>query len=145
MSAQPFRAHVLDMFEPQDHPNDFPYPGAPPTAPYDIAGWTLAYQMGVHFERVLEGFDPGEPKFEVVKGPLRPTPARVDHDRNAVGFFLNTQVNDSFRAVNRLLAAGEEVGRLQLSFAAEGTTHPPGTFFITRKPATVPLLERFAK
>src|SRR5207244_3449494 len=29
--AQAFRAHVLDLFEPQDHPNDFPYLGAPPT------------------------------------------------------------------------------------------------------------------
>src|SRR5262249_19623315 len=29
-AAQPFRAHVMDMFEPQDHPNDFAYPGGPP-------------------------------------------------------------------------------------------------------------------
>ena len=28
-AAQPFRPHVLDMFEPQDHPNDFAYPGGP--------------------------------------------------------------------------------------------------------------------
>ena len=44
---QAFRPHVIDMFEPQDHPNVIPYPGAPPTRPYDNAGWTLAYQMGV--------------------------------------------------------------------------------------------------
>ncbi|HET7694670.1 MAG TPA: M14 metallopeptidase family protein [Vicinamibacterales bacterium] len=53
---QAFRPHVLDMFEPQDHPNVIPYPGAPPTRPYDNAGWTLAYQMGIEFDRVLEGF-----------------------------------------------------------------------------------------
>ena len=53
LSAQAFRPHVLDMFEPQDHPNDFPYPGAPPTAPYDNAGWTLAYQMDVEFDRIM--------------------------------------------------------------------------------------------
>ncbi|MDX1390550.1 MAG: peptidase, partial [Acidobacteriota bacterium] len=56
-SAQAFRPHVLDMFEPQDHPNDFQYPGAPPTPPYDNAGWTLAMQMGVEYDRILEGFD----------------------------------------------------------------------------------------
>src|SRR5690606_692633 len=39
-TAQAFRPHVLDMFEPQDHPNDFKYEGGPPTAPYDAAGWT---------------------------------------------------------------------------------------------------------
>ncbi len=37
-SAQAFRPHVLDMFEPQDHPDDIPYPGGPPTPPYDNAG-----------------------------------------------------------------------------------------------------------
>ena len=46
-TAQAFRPHVMDMFEPQDHPDIFPYPGAPPTPPYDNAGWTLAFQMGV--------------------------------------------------------------------------------------------------
>ena len=45
------------MFEPQDHPNDFAYPGGPPKPPYDNAGWTLAYQMGVQFDRILDGFD----------------------------------------------------------------------------------------
>jgi hypothetical protein len=44
---QAFRPHVMDMFEPQDHPNVIAYPGAPPTPPYDNAGWTLAFQMGV--------------------------------------------------------------------------------------------------
>ena len=52
--SQSFRAHVLDMFEPQDHPNDFPYPGGPPNRPYDTTGWTLAFQMGVHFDRYTE-------------------------------------------------------------------------------------------
>ncbi len=51
---QAFRPHILDMFEPQDHPNDFQYPGGPPIRPYDNAGYTLAYQMGVVFHRVLE-------------------------------------------------------------------------------------------
>ena len=56
-TAQAFRPHVLDMFEPQDHPDDIPYPGGPPTPPYDNAGWTLAFQMGVQFDRILDGFD----------------------------------------------------------------------------------------
>ncbi|MEQ1932875.1 MAG: hypothetical protein ABL962_03210, partial [Fimbriimonadaceae bacterium] len=51
---QAFRPHILDMFEPQDHPNDFQYPGGPPIPPYDNAGYTLAFQMGVKFDRVLE-------------------------------------------------------------------------------------------
>ena len=67
-TAQAFRPHVLDMFEPQDHPNDFAYPGGPPIPPYDSAGWTLAYQMGVKFDRVLDAFDG---PFEKVTGVAR--------------------------------------------------------------------------
>ncbi len=47
LCAQAYRPHILDMFEPQDHPNDFAYPGGPPNRPYDATGWTLAFQMGV--------------------------------------------------------------------------------------------------
>ncbi len=140
-TAQAFRAHVLDMFEPQDHPNDFPYPGASPTAPYDIAGWTLAYQMGVKFDRVLDGFDGPS---EEIKGPVPPPRGQVSGVKEAVGFFLDPRLNDSFRAVNRLLAAGEEVRRLGEPFTVQGAAYPAGTFFITRKTATAPLLEKLA-
>src|SRR5207237_5256698 len=72
--AQAFRAHVLDLFEPQDHPNDFAHPDGPPTPPYDITGWTLAYQMGVKFDRLLDGCDGS---FAEVHGPVPPPRARV--------------------------------------------------------------------
>src|SRR5262249_4451436 len=68
-AAQAFRPHVMDMFEPQDHPNDFAYPGGPPIPPYDNAGWTLAYQMGVKFDRILDGFDG---PFEKINGLIMP-------------------------------------------------------------------------
>ncbi len=54
---QAFRPHVLDMFEPQDHPNDFKFEGGPPVAPYDAAGWTLAYMMHVQFDRLQDDFN----------------------------------------------------------------------------------------
>ncbi len=73
-SAQAFRPHVLDMFEPQDHPDDIPYPGGPPTPPYDIAGWTLSYQMGVEVDRILEGFDG---PFELLSDLVDPPPGRL--------------------------------------------------------------------
>jgi hypothetical protein len=139
--AQAFRPHVLDMFEPQDHPNDFAYPGAPPTPPYDAAGYTLAYQMGVQFDRILDGFDG---PFEEIKTELPPPSARVTVGDNPAGYLLDTRLNDSFRAVNRLLKAGEEVRRLQEAFTVKGTTYPPGTFFIPRKDSTLPHLVKNA-
>src|SRR5439155_3154324 len=56
-TAQAFRPHLMDMFEPQDHPDDIPYAGAAPIPPYDAAGYTLAFQMGVRFDRILDAFD----------------------------------------------------------------------------------------
>jgi hypothetical protein len=100
MSAQAFRPHVLDMFEPQDHPNVIPYPGAPPTPPYDNAGWTLAFQMGVQFDRILEPFS--GPLEKVTEWNVRPTPGQRP---NAAGsIVLDRRQNDAYRAVNRTWA-----------------------------------------
>ncbi len=107
-SAQAFRPHVLDMFEPQDHPDDIPYPGGRPNRPYDNAGWTLAYQMGVRFDRLLEGFDG---PFEKVNG-LQTAPAGKVA-ATAGPLVLSHATNNAFIAVNRLLAAGREVMWLQ--------------------------------
>ncbi|HXG88803.1 MAG TPA: M14 metallopeptidase family protein [Vicinamibacterales bacterium] len=139
-SAQPFRPHVLDMFEPQDHPNDFQYPGGPPIAPYDNAGWTLAYQMGVKFDRVFENVDSA-----LVKLPgelIKPMPGRVTETANATGYVLSHGVNDAFIAVNRLLKAGEEVFfvRDRSWQSSDGT----GVMFITARPSTLAVLKTAA-
>jgi hypothetical protein len=141
-TAQAFRAHVLDMFEPQDHPNDFAYPGGPPIRPYDSAGYTPAFQMAVGFDRVLDGFDG---PFEPIREPeVLPPPARVRNAEDAVGFFLSHRQNDAFRAVNRLQKAGEEVRRLPQECAVGEVTYPAGTFFIPRGPSTLARLEAIA-
>jgi hypothetical protein len=142
-SAQAYRAHVLDMFEPQDHPNDFAYPGGPPIRPYDSAGYTLAFQMGLKFDRILEGFD--GPFEEIRDIAVPPPPALVAGSGDAVGFFLKAQANDAFKAVNRLQKAGEEVRRLQTSAIVGGVTYPAGTFFIPRKSSTLAIVETIAR
>jgi hypothetical protein len=101
---QAFRPHVLDMFEPQDHPNDFAYPGGPPIAPYDAAGWTLAYTMGIKFDRILDGFD--GPFQRIPYGQLQTaTPPSPNEG------WLDARSNASFTAVNDLLKAGKPVYR----------------------------------
>ena len=140
-TAQAFAPHVFDMFEPQDHPDDIAYPGAAPTPPYDNAGWTLAYQMGVQFDRILEGFDG---PFETVQGLRAPRPAgRVAN--NARAYLLSHQANDAFIAVNRLLAAGQQVFWLKQPLTANGKTYPAGTFYIHASRDTRPQLEKIAR
>jgi hypothetical protein len=138
-ASQAFRPHLLDMFEPQDHPNDFQYPGGPPIPPYDSAGWTLAYQMGLKFDRILDTFDG---PFEKVADVIKPAPGKVTDAAGAVGFVVNHRNNDAFIAVNRLLKANEDV-----SFVADRTyqsTDGTGVIFIAAKPTTKAVLDKAA-
>ncbi len=140
-AAQAFRPHVMDMFEPQDHPNDFAYPGGPPIPPYDSAGWTLAFQMGVKFDRILDGFDG---PFEKVNGLIKPAAGKVTTAPSAAGYLTSHQVNDSFVATNRLLKDNEEVYWIKQPFSAGGKTYPAGTIFIPAKPSTQAKLQKIA-
>lgn len=122
---QSFRPHILDMFEPQDHPNDFQYPGGPPTPPYDAAGWTLAFQMGVEFDRSLND----------VKGPFERLPigevialkGEVKIENAKAGFLLNAGNNHSFTAVNELLKNNITVYRTadEIKGMAKGSFYVP--------------------
>ncbi len=104
-AAQAFRAHVLDLMEPQDYPNDIPYPGGPPKAPYDNAGYTLALQMGVRFDRLLDGFDC---PCTLIPDVLR-KPSVAATLPSGGSYLISRSVNDAYLAVNRLLAAKQAV------------------------------------
>jgi hypothetical protein len=138
---QAFRPHVLDMFEPQDHPNDFEYEGGPPIPPYDNAGYTLALTMGVEFDRILEGFDG---PFQQIDGFATPMAGRVTNAQGAAGFLLSHEVNDAAVVTNRLHADDQEVYWLTAPFAASRTTYPPGTIYIPADSSTRERLEAMA-
>jgi len=103
---QAFRPHVLDMFEPQDHPNDFKYEGSAPTPPYDAAGWTLAYMMDVKFDRLLDDFS--GPFERIPFGQLLKPENKL---ASGSGYVLSSAQNDSYTAVNDLLKAKVDVYR----------------------------------
>lgn len=138
---QAYRPHVLDMFEPQDHPHDFAYPGGPPVPPYDSTGYTLALQMGVKFDRVLEGFDG---PFEPVADIMAPPPGRIVGSGKA-GYLVSHEVNDSFILSNRLLKAGQEVYWLKSPIKSGGRAFGPGTLWIPATPASRAVVETAAR
>ena len=123
---QAFRPHVIDLFEPQDHPNDFQYPGGPPVPPYDAAGWTLAYQMGVKFDKVMEGFDGPFEKNPI--GQLLEVKAKVPDNAKVKGYLFSAGVNNTFKVVNTLLKNNIEVHRTTKEIA--GSKSPKGSFFV---------------
>jgi hypothetical protein len=124
------------MFEAQDHPDNFAYQGAPPTRPYDNAGWTLAFQMGVQFDRVIDRFD--GPFEELTDWNVPMPPGRVawqmgSERLEAPSYAVHPRQLDAFAAANRLIAAGEEVYR-----TAEGE------FAVNVRPTTQAVMERLA-
>jgi Zinc carboxypeptidase len=119
---QAFRPHVLDMFEPQDHPNDFQYPGGPPVPPYDAAGWTLAYQMGIQFDRIMDGFEGPFEKNEI-GNVLYIAPHAL---KNATaGYILNASKNSSYNALNSLLNYDIDIYRI-----SNTSSYGNGSFYV---------------
>lgn len=51
-AAQPFRGYLMDLLEPQKYPEIRSGQSGPIQRPYDLAGWTLSYQMGVSVDRI---------------------------------------------------------------------------------------------
>ncbi len=121
-AAQAFRPHILDMFEAQNHPNDFLYPGGPPVRPYDAAGWTLAFQMAVEFDRVMEAV---EGPFEAIPYGQLLEPDSKELEQGS-GYIVNVAENNSFIAINELLKAGIEVNQL----TEEWNGHSEGSYFV---------------
>jgi len=131
----------MDMFEPQDHPDDIPYPGGPPRPPYDATGWTLALQMGVKFDRLLDGF---EGPFERIPGLVATAPGKVVAAKSVAGYLVSHDLNESFVATNRLLAGKEDVYWLKAPWTVAGKTWPAGTLYVPAKATTKALVEKIA-
>ena len=141
LAAQPFRPHVRDMFEPQNHPNDFPYPGGPPRPPYDNAGYTLAYQMGIEFDRILDGFTG---PFTPLSLPIAPPPGRVVGAPSPPGWLFSLRPNNASSAAIRLLTAGEEVWRVDGAVRAGAEPLGHGAYWVRAGTATAARVRKYA-
>jgi hypothetical protein len=139
-TAQAYRPHILDMFEPQDHPHDSDFPGGPPKAPYDITGYTLAYQMGIAFDRVLDDFDGS---FSVVPDMLAPPAGRIVGAGKA-GWVVGHEANNSFILTNRLLKAGIHPLWLEDSVQVQDGVKQAGALWIPASSGAQAILEKAA-
>lgn len=140
-TAQAARPFVLDVFEPQDHPDDFKYPGAPPTPPYDVTGWTLAFQMGIAFDRVLDGFDG---PFVRVTDLVKPLATVVTGPANAAGYLVDHGTNASFVLTNRLIKAKAEAFWMADPVTVDGERMDAGALWIPATATSRPIVERAA-
>ncbi|MDP6929507.1 MAG: M14 family metallopeptidase [Planctomycetota bacterium] len=131
-AAQAFRPHLRDMFEPQWHPDDIGSSGEP-VRPYDSAGWTLAMQMDIAFDRFYE---PLVGPFERIDG-LAKRPAGPFRDGRA-GWQLSRRDGDAYKAINRLLKAREHV------YLGQGRGDSSETVFVAKRAGTAARMEGLA-
>jgi len=139
-AGQAFRPHLMDLLEPQIYPDRRMYPGGPPEPPYDLAGWTLPYQMGLRVERVDEPF---QARTEEVDRAT-PEPGAVLGDASW-GWALSHRPNASALAVNRLLRAGDRVSWADGAFTAGGERHQAGTILVEDGGGTGDRIESLAR
>jgi hypothetical protein len=137
-TAQAGRAQVMDMFMPQDHPNDMDERGIP-RRPYDNAGWTLALQMGLHFDSL---YTTVTGPMSLIQGLAKPIAGKVT--QGSAGYLLSPTQNDAFTVANRVLKANGEVYRLKTPATANGKTYGPGSFFIVASSASTPIIQNAA-
>jgi hypothetical protein len=95
--SQPFRAHAKDLLEPQR------YTPVADRPPYDVAGWTLPFTMGVRADVVNAPFTANLVRADT----LVPTPGKIEGTGDM--FVLRNRTNAESRVVAELLAAGQSV------------------------------------
>jgi len=123
-AAQAFRGYAFDLLEAQHYPDRRLFPDGPPDPPYDMAGWTLPFQMGVDVHRL-------ETPAELDLEPLdRPVAAFGELRGEGSTYLLDPRDNRTAILVNDLLASGETVYRIETPVPADGQTLPPGAFLV---------------
>jgi hypothetical protein len=141
-TAQAFRPFVMDMFEPQIHPNNFLQPGEHPFPAYDVTGWTLAMQMGIQYDRVLDGFDG---QFQKIASLVDPPPGSIVGPSNPAGYVISHRMNNAFKLMNQLLKADAEVYWLKQQVQAQGEDLGPGALWVPSSPSSFAILQRGVK
>jgi hypothetical protein len=139
--AQPFRVHVKDLVEAQRYPDRRLYPGGPPEAPYDLAGWSLPLQMGVELVTVEKPF-PTTALARVDSIAAR-TGLVVGQGRGAVA--LDAGSTASYRAIFEALRAGGGVSFAPAAFSAGGVEWPAGTPVVSGGTNLVERSDRWAR
>ncbi|MGD8699565.1 MAG: BPL-N domain-containing protein, partial [Gemmatimonadales bacterium] len=122
LMAQPYRAHAKDLLEPQEYPDLRLYPGGPPDAPYDAAGWTLPLQMGVQAIAVTSPFDA---ELELETEAVHPPTGTVSGSGSA--YLVQNVTNAANLAIHRTLAGDGQVVLLTQPLEAGGQSWPIGS------------------
>ncbi len=141
LMSQPFKAYAKTLLERQNYPVRRPTNGSTPDRPYDVAGWTLPYQMGVDLVTVERSFEPPAMS-RLDRGEITPQP--VWGERRPKYYVVDTRGNGGAIAINRALKAGLEVSWLKAAGEFGGYGYPAGSTVIQNARNAQPVVERIA-
>ena len=153
--AQPFAHFVRQLFAQQSYPDLREYPEGPPDQPYDVAGWTLPWQMdvqvfaaneplGQEWEGALSAVVSDEVESEgatfdspsgvgfddhPVARAILPPPGRIQGQGPAIA--LDAAQNNSFRFLNRAWDTGAEVAFVAGKPGVDGESGQSGHYVVT--------------
>jgi len=122
--ARPFIVSLLKRTFYRDSPWTRQRDGSP-LSPYDFATQTLAEFMGVNVVEVAEKFEGDFKKLKSIEFPKGAV-----EGSSGCGYLLDVRLNDSFKAVNRLLKKGIKVFRAEEDVKNSGVFFPKGSFYI---------------
>lgn len=120
---QPFAELAKELIEPQNYP-DLTANGTP-IRPYDVAGWTLPWQMGVEADAVAEPVTAQQRAQLTLLTTITPAVATISGSGSI--FMLSPETNQHFHLMNQALDAGATVS---LVTAGNGTA-AHGTAVVT--------------
>jgi hypothetical protein len=143
LMAQPYRAYAKTLLEQQVYPARRQSAGGEPERPYDVAGWTLPMQMGIKIDRIEQTFEP-PPSTRLTKTSI--PPANLWGERRASYYLIDGRGNAASIAINRLQAAGLEVGWITSPLDVQGYSYDRGAIVVSEdsKDQARPLVENIA-
>ncbi len=134
--AQRGRPALIDLLEPRVPQIKRQWPDGPVRRRYDSTAYTMPMQMGVDVVRIDSEFDAVTAPVSEALPPAPPRPAEARFT-----WALDPRINQSYTAVNRLLADGIEVSRATEPLMTEAGALPPGAFIVPRQGTTFAELE----
>jgi len=138
LMSQPYQPYAQALLEKQIYPDIREYQGGPPIPPYDNAGWTLPFQMGVACDQIDEPFST---KFTMLYDIPYPDTPQLEED--ARYYLLDCSSNAAYKAVFALMNSKIEAYRITESIKGDEYRAPAGSFLIKKSPAVLDTLNEF--
>jgi len=138
--AQPYGRYVKDLFDIQIYPDLRKSKKEPPVKPYDIAGWTLPFMMGVKFHTINKPFTVD---CKLLDNPEYPE-GKV---KSKMGKFFVAQAgpNNNNILINRLQKQNIPVYWLIESHKLNHTEYREGSVIIPVNESSLKVIDKLAK